>query len=108
MSLGHRSGRHEAARKRRRQRQMLRITGAIVGVVVLDFAAMPNFDGGEMEPIRPLPMCLNRAVKPPGPSIHTRGDHAWLSTGPSTSKDRSPMDMRLRRHSDSRTLVTSR
>ena len=49
MSNGHRSGRQEAARKRRRQRQLLRIAGVVVGVAVLVVAAMLIFGRGEDE-----------------------------------------------------------
>ena len=46
MAHSHRTGRQEVTRKRRRQRQLLKFGGAIVGVAIVVAVAMIAFTGG--------------------------------------------------------------
>ena len=48
----HRTGRQEAARKRKRQRQSLQIAGAVIGIVVLIVASLMIVGGeDDVEPV---------------------------------------------------------
>jgi hypothetical protein len=49
MANSHRTGRQEAARKRRRQRQLLKIGGTIAGVAIIVAVTMIAFTGGEKD-----------------------------------------------------------